>query len=99
MTDLVRDVDIRSCLDCDGFWCRGLSDRQSLVDVWAKSVSGTIEIQRIKGDAETKTMSGAIGMTKVEGEIGKQRLRGTIGEDDIGIILKTTSGDISLEKA
>ncbi len=65
----------------------------------AESVSGAIEIERIKGDAEAKTTSGAIKIRQVEGEIEKRRLRGTIGEGDIGITLKTTSGDKNIAMA
>jgi len=70
-------------------------------DVWAKTISGTLEIESIVGDVEAKTTSGRIRSefkVMVEGEIEKRSLRGSIGEGGIKITLKTTSGDISLEK-
>lgn len=69
------------------------------------SVSGDVTLllpKDISADVDAKTTSGRIRSEfkiTVESEIEKRSLKGTIGAGGITITLKTTSGDISLEKA
>lgn len=86
-------------------WVELMQIGESPPDMVLTSVSGDITLLlpgTISAQIDAKTTSGRISSEfkiLVEGEIEKRRLRGTIGEGDIGITLKTTSGDISLEKA
>ncbi len=78
---------------------------ESPPDMVLTSVSGDVTLllpSNISAEIDVQTTSGRISSEfkiMVEGEIEKRRLRGTIGEGDIRITLKTTSGDIALEKA
>lgn len=68
------------------------------------SISGDVTLllpEDISADIDVQTTSGRISSEfkiLVEGEIGKRRLQGIIGEGGIKITLKTTSGDVVLEK-
>ena len=74
-------------------------------DMVLTSVSGDITLllpENISAEIDAKTTSGRISSEfniLVGGEIENRRVRGTIGEGGIQITLKTTSGDISIEKA
>jgi len=78
---------------------------ESPPDMVLTSVSGDVTLllpDTISAEIDARTTSGRISLefkVLVEGEIEKRRLQGTIGEGGIRITLKTTSGDISLEKA
>ncbi len=77
---------------------------ESPPDMALTSVSGDVTLllpENISAEIDARTTSGRISSkfkVMVEGEIEKRRFRGTIGEGGIRITLKTTSGDISLEK-
>jgi len=65
------------------------------------SVSARIQIDEVQGDMVLDTTSGKITSEfemVLEGASEKRELQGTINEGDTIIILKTTSGDISLRK-
>jgi len=86
-------------------WVELMGIAESPPDMILTSVSGDVTLlllENISAEIDAKTTSGRISSEfkiTVEGEIEKRRLQGTIGEGDIRITLKTTSGDISLQKA
>jgi len=86
-------------------WVELIGIAESPPDMVLTSVSGDVTLllpSNISAEIDAKTTSGRISLefkVLVEGEIEKRRLRGTVGQGGIRITLKTTSGDISLEKA
>jgi len=85
-------------------WVELMEITESPPDMVLTSVSGDVTLllpENISAEIDAQTTSGRISLelkVTIEGEIEKRRLRGTIGEGGIRITLKTTSGDISLEK-
>ncbi len=88
-------------------WVELMEIGESPPDMVFTSVSGDITLllpENVSAEIDIRTTSGRIssefGIT-VEGqiELEQRRLRGIIGDGGIGITLKTTSGDILLEKA
>lgn len=88
-----------------GIWVELQEVTEGVSSMLLTSISGDVTLilpENISADIEAKTTSGRIRSefkVMVEGEIEKRSLRGSIGEGGITITLKTTSGDISLEKA
>jgi len=88
-----------------GIWVELKEVTETVSRMLLTSTSGDVTLllpKDISADIDVQTTSGRIRSEfkiLVEGEIEKRSLRGTIGEGGIKITLKTTSGDISLEKA